>query len=226
MSYNHHIVKSRIRLRLEGLPRFESSPLFCTLEPNTETALKKLPNAYERAVAALRFCQRIGGDKDDLGVSEDHVQIMQVAYLRATLMEYVAIEEVLPIDLVERGFDEKPLRIVGTGNAMLILLRELRHLQLHLVNTSFEHSNKLASLWTRNKVKEFETTLTVLTVPVADLDQLRTLRNADRFDPDDFDGAISWFSHAQAQWGIQDVVRSSIQTYADALTQHYGLSGT
>lgn len=217
-------MRSTINLRFDDLPRFESSPLFCALDPSTETALKRLSNAHERAVAALRFCQRIGGDKGALGVSEDHVRIMQVAYLRAALMEYVAIEEVLSIDLVERDLGEEPLKILDTGNAMLILLRELRHLQLHLVNTSFESSSRSAFLRTRSKEKEFETMLTILTIPTADLYELKTLRNAARFDPNEFDAAISWFTHAQGQWGIQDVIQSSVQTYADALVQRYSLA--
>lgn len=215
---------SRNELRLDRSPHFETSPLFCTLEPSTEAALSQLPNVYERAVAALRFRQCIGGDKDALGVSEDHVRIMQAAYLRAALMEYVAIEEVLPIDLGKRGFGEKPLRILDTGNAMLILLRELRHLQLHRVNTTFRSTSRSAILRTRNKEQEFETELTILTIPTADLRQLKTLRNAARFDPDELDAAISWFSHAQSQWGVGDVVQSGIQVYAAELVQRYSLA--
>lgn len=213
----------KIDLRLDMLPRFETSPLFCTLEPNTEAALRQLPNAYERAVAALRFRQCIGGGKDALRVSENDVRIMQVAYLRAALMEYVAIEEVLPIDLGKRGFGEKPLRILDTGNAMLILLRELRHLQLHRVNTTFRSTSRSAILRTRNKEQEFETDLTILTIPIADLCQLKTLRNAVRFAPDELDAAISWFSHAQSQWGVGDVVQSGIQVYASEIVQRYSL---
>src|SRR5215207_7877322 len=92
-------MRRKITLHLDTLPCFETSPLFYTLEPSTEAAFRRLPNAHERGVAALRFGQRIGGSKNDLGVSEDHVRIMQVAYLRAALMEYVAIEEVLSTDL-------------------------------------------------------------------------------------------------------------------------------
>lgn len=216
-------MRPKSKLRLDGLPHFETSPLFLTLEPSTEEALKQLPNAYERAVAALRFCQRIGADKESLGVSEDHLHIMQVAYLRAALMEYVAIEEVLPIDLKTRGLEKEPLKIFDTGNAMLILLRELRHLQLHLVNTLFNSISRSAVLQTKRKDKEFETDLTILTIPIADLRQLKTLRNASRFDPKELDAAISWFSYAQAQWGIGDVVLCGIRLYTTAVVQRYGL---
>ncbi len=186
----------RIKLRFDGLPHFEKSPLFCTLEPSTEAAFRRLPITYERAIAALRYCRRIGGDKDALGVSEEHSRIMQVAYLRPALMEYVAIEEVLPVDLVIRGLREKPLRILDTDNAMLILLWELQHLQLHLVNILFESTSNSAVVRTRNKDKAFETQLTVLAIPTAHLRQLKTLRNAACFEPEELDAAISWFSRA------------------------------
>jgi hypothetical protein len=156
-------------------------------------------------------------------VSEDHVRIMQVAYLRAALMEYVAIEEVLSTDLVTRGLGEEPFRILDTGNAMLILLRELRHLQLHLVNTILEGTRKSAVPRTKNRDKEIETELTVLTISRADLCQLKSLRNAARFDTDDLDAAISWFSRAQAQWGIGDAILAGIQVYASELVRRYSL---
>jgi hypothetical protein len=88
---------TRIKLRFDGLLHFETSPLFCTLEPSTEAAFRRLPSTYERSVAALSYFRRIRGDIDALGVSEEHRRIMQVAYLQAALMEYVANEEVLPV---------------------------------------------------------------------------------------------------------------------------------
>ena len=126
---------------------------------------------------------------------------MQASYLRAALMAYVAIEEVLPLDLAIRGSGEEPLRILDTGNAMLILLRELRHLQLHRVNTTFKSTSKSAVLRSRAKEKEFETKATILTFPTADLCQLKTLRNAARFDPHELDAAIAWFTHAHVPVG-------------------------
>jgi nucleoside-triphosphatase THEP1 len=139
----------------------------------------------------LRFCQRIGADKESFGVSEDHLNIMQVAYLRAAFMEYVAIEEVWPIELVTRGLGKESLRILDSDNAMLILLRELRHLQLHLVNTSFDSTSRSVVLRTIKNVSEFETAVTILTIPTADLRQLKTLRNAACFDPEELERVVA-----------------------------------
>ncbi|MBD2096912.1 hypothetical protein H6F90_17560 [Trichocoleus sp. FACHB-591] len=86
----------RVKLRLDGQPIFESTPMFCFLKRDTEDALRSLPRVYQRSVAALRFLQQIG---DPHFVSDEDKEIMQVAYLRASLMEFVAMEEVLLFDL-------------------------------------------------------------------------------------------------------------------------------
>jgi len=146
---------------------------------------------------------------------------MQVAYLRAALMEFVGIEEVLPLDLADRGRGETPLRIYDTQDAMLIMLREMRHVQLHLLNTSFE-SAKMEAFY-RFGEDTHQTQVTVLTVPKADLAEIRQLRNASRYDSADLALAIDWLAEAQAKWGIGDVVQAGVQRYADMLIAHYGL---
>lgn len=216
------IMNTSTRLLFEQLPSFESSPLFSALEADTEAALRLLPNVYARAVAALRFRQNIGSSAEHMRVSEDDVAIMQVAYLRAALMDYVGMEEVLPLDLEARGIGESVLTIRETRDALLVILREMRHLQLHLVNTSFGSSRKAAIL--RGMGKEHPTEVTVLTVPRDDLLKLRSLRNASRYDPRDLERAIEWFEAAQANWGVGDVVQAGIQRYAEALVSHYRLA--
>jgi hypothetical protein len=146
---------------------------------------------------------------------------MQVAYLRAALMEFVGMEEVLPLDLAERGRGESPLRIYDTHDAMLIMLREMRHVQLHLLNTSFDTTEMDAFF--RFGEETHSTQVTVLTVPKADLAQIKRLRNASRFDSVDLNRAIDWLAEAEAKWGIGDVVQSGVQCYADMLIAHYGL---
>jgi hypothetical protein len=214
-------MRATTKLKFDKLPSFETSPVFCLLDAETDAALRALPNVHARAVAALRFRQNIAGDAEHLHVTSDHIPIMQVAYLRAALMEYVGMEEVLPIDLAARGRQEKPFRISDTHDAMLIVLRELRHVQLQLVNTVFEISSVTALF--RPGSEEHRADLPVLTVPRADLMQLKALRNASRFDPSEWACAIEWFADAQAKWGVDDVVRAGVQRYADALIAHYGL---
>jgi len=98
---------AKIKLCFDALPFFVSSPLLCSLEPDTERVLRALPNVYERSIAALRFLQMMPQEGIFTRVSDDHVPIMQVAYLRAALMDYIGMEEMLPTDLAGRGLGLK-----------------------------------------------------------------------------------------------------------------------
>jgi hypothetical protein len=96
---------TKVKLEIDEPPNFESSSIWCSLRLATEQSLRSLPNVYERSVAALRFRQQIG---DPQAVSEEDREIMKVAYLRAALMEFVAMEEVLHVDLEQRRRGENP----------------------------------------------------------------------------------------------------------------------
>ena len=209
---------ARVKLRLDEPPYFESTPIFCCLRKETEDALRGLPRVYQRSVAALRFLQQM--DNPTL-VSDEDREIMQVAYLRAALMEFVAMEEVLQRDLGERGFDEKQLKMEETENAMLILLRELRHLQLHIVTTTFARENRPAVYGEGES--RVEITFKISIVPSSDLHEIKQLKNAKRYDPAELDAAINWLNEAQLNWGIGDVLQRGIQAYADLVINRYHL---
>jgi hypothetical protein len=165
-------------------------------------------------VAALRFRQQIG---DPHSVSDSDREIMKVAYLRAALMEFVAMEEVLKYDLQERGLNEIQLKMTTTENAMLILLRELRHLQLHVVTTTLSEENRPAIYAGQ------ETTMKIEIVPLTDLIEIKRLYNANRYDPAELDAAINCLNDAQLNWGIGDILQRGVQLYADLIINKYHL---
>jgi hypothetical protein len=146
---------------------------------------------------------------------------MKVAYLRAALMEFVAMEEVLPVDLERRSLSENPLRIKSTGLAHLIILRELRHLHLHLATKTFEMQQRDAVLGFGEE--EINTTLSIQLIPYEDLLKLKDLRNANMYESDELEAAITWLNDAQSIWGIGDVLQKGVQKYADALVSAYKL---
>jgi len=209
---------TQIRLCIDEPPYFESTLIFSSLEKETKKALRNLPQVYQRSVASLRFRQQIS---DPQSVSDEDKEIMKVAYLRASLMEFVAMEDVLCFDLAERGLNETPLKMADTECAMLILLRELRHLQLHLVTTSFSEARKEAVY--RGGEEEIRTVRTINLVPYDDLRKIKQLKNAKRFATHELDAAIEWLNKAQLNWGIGDVLQRGIQKYADALVKKYHL---
>ncbi|MBD2096911.1 hypothetical protein H6F90_17555 [Trichocoleus sp. FACHB-591] len=107
-----------------------------------------------------------------------------------------------------------------TENAMLILLRELRHLQLHVVTTIFSEEVRPAIYAGQ------ETTLKIEIIPLTDLLGIKQLNNVikhKRYDAAELDAAINWLNEAQLNWGIGDVLHRGIQVYADLLINQYRL---
>ncbi|MCP9786788.1 hypothetical protein [Cyanobium sp. N5-Cardenillas] len=212
----------QVRLLIHQPPVFESTSMFCLLTKETREAILSLPRVHQRSVACLRFLQQISNPSL---VSEEHKEIMRVAYLRAALMELVGMEEMLDYDLEERGQDETPLQIKDTECAMLILLRELRHLQLHLVTSTFSREPRDA-VYRGGGEGEIATTITINLIPLEDLIKIKELKNARRYNDHELDAAIEWLNQVQLNWGIADVLQRGVQKYADALVEEYHLLAT
>jgi hypothetical protein len=208
-------MSERIRLRFEGLPTFDSTPLFFGLRDDIDGRLRTLPATYSRCNAALRFMSWIGADADQLHVRTEELEGMRVACLRAALMEYAGMEESLGLDLGRNQIT--PLRIPATRNAMLVALRELRNVQLHLVGTEFLSGKRLAI--SRFKGEEQTHELTALTIPRNELEGLKDARNATHYHRTDFGRAVDWLADAQEHWGIADVVMRGIWAYAEAIVE-------
>ena len=209
----------KVQMLLTELPMFEASPIFCCLDDDVERDLQKFVNIFERASVALRFLQNEGADASQLNVRKEEEEQMQAAYLRASLMEFVGMEDSLPTDLRALGIYKPPLRIWDTKNAMLILLRELRHIHIHVGRSKFLRRNKAAVL--RGFEKELETHVVVRTIPKQDLDQLVVGRRAKNFHKHELRAAIDWLDESQNNWGIHDVVHAAVNTYARLITTKY-----
>jgi hypothetical protein len=154
----------------------------------------------------------IGADAHHMRVSEGELDHMRVAYLRASLMEFAGMEEALRSDLSR---EKTPLRISDTQNAMLVVLRELRNVQVHLVKNELLASTRRAVL--RYREEEHQSELVALTVPRADLNLLKDPRTAPYCHRGDFESAVDWLAAAQEHWGIADVVMRGIWSFAEAI---------
>ena len=207
---------SKIRLDFNALPTFESSPFFYTLNRTTDARLRTLKATYARCNAALRFMSNIGASADHLHVRAEEVDGMHLAYLRASLMEYVGMEEALQIDL---GRGQSALRISETRNAMLVVLRELRNVQIHLVRSDLVSSKRSAV--SRFDGQEQEHEITTHCIPKSDLARLIDGRTASYCHRDDLSRAVEWLAEAQEHWGISEVVMRGIWAYADAIVERH-----
>lgn len=197
---------TKIKLLFDHLPTFERTPLFVSLDEGIDQRLRTLPDTYARCNAALRFNLWGPLKADMLGVREEELVSMQAACFRASLMEFVGMEEALPSEVTSA------LHIRDTRNAMLVVLRELRNIQVHVTQSDFISTKRPAVL--RWNQKEHEHELIALTIPQADLDRLRNKRKISHYDRADFERAIAWLERAQEHWGIHDVLLQGIWTYA------------
>jgi hypothetical protein len=209
---------TKIRLPLTDLPTFESTSIWCSLQPKTEVDLRAFHNVFDRARAGIRFVQYISGAPF---LTEEEKIPMKAAFLRAALMEFVGMEEVLPTDLSEHSISAPAIKINKTGNTLLILLREMRHLNLHIINSTFEHQERAAMSYPFGSKEPHHTTLNARIVPLADLEKLKQLRNAPLFDDQDLSLAISWLDSAQRAWGIEDVILAGFETFAKLIIRTY-----
>ena len=214
----------KVHISLENLPTFETSPVFCCLDDDVERDLQRFVNVFERASVALRFLQNEGASGDYLHVRKEEEEQMQAAYLRASLMEFVGMEDSLPTDLRSLGINKPALRIWDTNNAMLILLRELRHIHIHVGRTRFLRRDKAVVF--RGFGKELETNVVICTIPKQDLGQLTTGRRAKNFKKHELQAAIEWLDNSQSNWGIHDVVLTAVNTYARLITTQYANDAT
>jgi len=206
-----------MRLDLSNLPTFEKTSIFCNLDTTTEIELKEFPNVFQRATAAMRFCQYMGGG---IVVNDNDRDLMRVACLRASLMEFAGMEEVLPLDLSQRGNSDEAFKIFETGNVLLILLKELRNLQLHLINTSFTREDREAVSYS-SIIEPRYTSFPIHMIPMDDLLQLKNLKNAPKYDESQLKTAIEWLNDAQRHWGIRDVLQTGVESYARLIVETY-----
>lgn len=87
---------TKLALRLDGLPTFESTPSFFSLPDAVGARLARLPYVFARTNTALRFNSLVGADSATIHVRDDELGHMRAAYLRAALMDFVGIEDTLP----------------------------------------------------------------------------------------------------------------------------------
>ncbi len=209
------MTRRKLPISTAGLPSFETTPLWCRLDDDVELGLAAFPSVLERASVGLRFLQQEGGTPESMGVRPEELERMQAGYLRAALMEFVGMEDSLPLDLRSAKSSKPPLRIYHTGSAMLILLKELRNIHIHVSGTKFQQREQPAIL--RGPDQVIETTFVVRTIPRADLDRIMDGRSARHFNRHELEAAISWLDTAQYRWGFHDVVQAAINAYGRAI---------
>jgi hypothetical protein len=172
----------------------------------------KLPLTSQRAEGVFELAKKIGGD--------DHK--ISGIYLRASLGEFVSIEETLRVDVPGQSL----LKLNQIRNTLLHILRELRNFQFHLRNVDLNHNLSEATIISEKdpnfSLGPFPTKLTV--VDNLNFQELKKLNNIKKYYTDDeVKHMINWLNEAQKEYSIQALVLKGLKFYTTELVKHYGL---
>lgn len=211
----------KIQLDFHLLPNLKSAPLFISLEPQLESAIMTLPETFSRADAALRFCWFVSQDEKQLHADEPRATRIREAFLRACLMEYRAMDEVLARDLTAIGNKLTPLKIHQHPNPLLHMMKELRNLEIHLTSSALRPATiRVCAKWLD---KTFENDSTIWVIEPLTEAKFKQLNNAKYYDDTDIIAMIQWFNDAQHEWGVHHLAYLAIINYCQYLVSYYNL---
>ena len=198
------------------VPNFDSTKVCIQLDDSVIEAIAKFPQAAERALCAAHFCGGIVASGKSLALRQ--------GFMRASLAEFVGMEESLARDLLQLGIPAQPIKANASKRPLLHVIRELRNFELHL------HSSPL-TIQTRQAVypaprdSEPENLVDYQSWIIDDLTerQFLTLRNAKHYRNDDVPRLVEWFNAAQRAWGIHDVILRAVETFCLDISACYAV---
>ncbi len=211
-----------IKLDISKFPDIQYGHVFFALDADAKIKLSKLPQTLARAEGAISFSLAINGSKELVkGVEDPDITRKRESKLRASLAEYVSMEEALERDLQNTGIGTSVLKINQSQNPLLHIMRELRNLEIHL-NSSTLASVKKDYIW---KVDGDEVPFTGNVWYIDNLvdSSLLKLRNSKYYDPTELKNATAKFLKIQKEWGLSELLLRTIKEYCDNIISHYKL---
>ncbi len=198
--------------------------MFVSLPIELEEPINKLPETSARIEGALKFCWYISGDEKILHAEEPKATRRRESFFRASLAEYVSIEDTLKRDLVKLNkvkITDKTYRITDSKNPMLHIVRELRNLEIHLSSSQLSE-NKKDVVWCW-KNEEHQHQKTIWTVNDFTVEKFKNLRNAKYYSDKDIKEMVKWLNEAQNDWGIENIIFRSICETTSNIVKIYSL---
>lgn len=178
-------------------------------------ALNFLPQTVARANAASYFAFRVR----NIGISNARESSENLrrreAYLRAALVEFVAMEYVLPQDMKTLGLTSKLPRICESSNPLVHAVAALRHMNVHLTSSALSQAQRLAVWPVEPEPLEFTYEMWI-TQPLTRENLIR--RKGPKYSDDEVEHLLKWFVSAQSEWGVHHLVQHAIVEYAKFLT--------
>ena len=100
-------------LNMNDFPDIDHGHTLISLEKKVEDKLPAFPQTYSRAEGTMRFCWFITGDEKTLFHDDlDKRNRLRESFLRASLAEFVSMEETLVRDLNNAGSTKYAIKIM------------------------------------------------------------------------------------------------------------------
>jgi len=209
-----------IKLDFEHLPLLDDKrPLLCQLGDHRTITLQKFNNVFERAHCALYFIAKFHSESNG---------IIKKALLRASIAEFVSIEEVVKVDLKINSISANPLLIRKTENPLLHIIKQLRNYNIHLGSTILDYTDETTRIFgtkedlangTGYKYSDKEVIITNLNIS-----EFNKLKDANKYCDKDKLCIIDWFNLNQIRWGVGHLIYLAILDYCDRIISFYELT--
>ena len=191
------------------LPDLTKGHFALILGKEIENNMSRFVETYERVNGAILFSSAYGCTL----IPRTNQQ--SEAFFRASLAEFVSMEETLERDLLKLKINKKSIKINDSKNPLLHIIRELRNLEIHL-KTSNLLRKKRKALWAD---KEIDFSYDIINS--IEIKDFNSLRNAKYYKEDDIKEMLKWFNNAQIEWGVRDLVFRTVRCFCLEIIRTY-----
>jgi hypothetical protein len=214
-------------LDFSQLPDINITSAYFKLGEEIESPLSNFTNVLERANNAIKFLSLMNRESNDLHFQNDFESLgFRQGLLRAALMEFNGIEDMLKTDLAFNNNREKIILIRNLSHPLLHIIHELRNLHIHLISNNISKDIKKNVLW--GNVKDLSNAmkldLTIWMIDDIKEDDFYKLKNSKYFEKTDIIKLIDWFNRAQKVWGVSDLVQRAVIIYCKEIISNYRLN--
>lgn len=202
-------------LDLSLLPEIDCGHMFFNVGPQLLEPISALSRTVERIENATTFAAFAA-------CHEPRESTLREGFLRASLTEFMSIENILDLDLKQAGLSAQPFKLNDSRKPHLHLVRELRNLEVHLFHHKLSVSQKETLFGNRSQpgsAKPF--TIDVWCWEGVTIEAFRKLRNASKYSDIETRGMVEWFNRSQKEWGVAEVFLRVIKDYCRELASTY-----
>jgi len=195
---------SKVELDFDNVPLLEGGiPILLKFDQNYDITLTKFPKVLERAWSSLEFSVNI--NESNKGES----------LLRASLSEFVSIEESLKIDNPKMYKNSK---INQSTSPLLRMMKELRNYDMHIGTNSVSSINLEVGFVGRDEeienVKTYNFDFPIISnLTVDEFKKLDCYKKYSLYSIEEITKMVSYFEEAQRAFGVSYLIRKGVNHY-------------